>query len=110
MRWRTPAPDLPRRALPRARRTLPPPLLERQHELTLFPGALEMLHALKVAQPTASRWPPARRAAVWTTRCRRCRLKTLFDATRTADETASKPDPRMLLELMAECGTTPERT
>jgi len=37
-------------------------------------------------------------------------LKNLFDATRTADETASKPDPRMLLELMKECGTTPERT
>jgi phosphoglycolate phosphatase len=37
-------------------------------------------------------------------------LKNLFDATRTADETASKPHPRMLLELMDECGTTPERT
>jgi phosphoglycolate phosphatase len=37
-------------------------------------------------------------------------LKGLFDATRTADETASKPDPRMLLELMSECGAVPERT
>jgi phosphoglycolate phosphatase len=34
----------------------------------------------------------------------------LFDATRTADETAGKPHPLMLLELMAELGTTPERT
>ena len=33
-----------------------------------------------------------------------------FDATRTADETASKPDPRMLHELMRELGCTPERT
>ena len=37
-------------------------------------------------------------------------LHGLFDATRTADETASKPDPMMLLELMDEFGVTPERT
>ncbi len=82
---------------------------ERQHELTLFPGALEMLHALKARR---------QRIAVATGKARRgldaaletVQLKELFDATRTADETASKPDPRMLLELMRECGTTPERT
>ncbi|HEX6016861.1 MAG TPA: HAD-IA family hydrolase, partial [Burkholderiaceae bacterium] len=34
----------------------------------------------------------------------------LFDATRTADETANKPDPRMLMELMHECRATPQRT
>jgi len=34
----------------------------------------------------------------------------VFDATRTADETASKPDPQMLLELMDELGAAPERT
>jgi phosphoglycolate phosphatase len=37
-------------------------------------------------------------------------LQGLFDATRTADETASKPDPTMLLELMREFGAAPERT
>ena len=37
-------------------------------------------------------------------------LKGLFDATRTADETASKPHPLMLQELMAEFGVAPERT
>ena len=37
-------------------------------------------------------------------------LHGLFDATRTADETASKPHPRMLLELMAELGVPAERT
>jgi phosphoglycolate phosphatase len=36
-------------------------------------------------------------------------LHGLFDATRTADETAGKPHPRMLHELMAEFGA-PERT
>jgi phosphoglycolate phosphatase len=82
---------------------------ERQHELTLFPGALEMLHALKARQ---------QRIAVATGKARRgldaaletVQLKSLFDATRTADETASKPNPLMLLELIRECGTTPERT
>jgi phosphoglycolate phosphatase len=37
-------------------------------------------------------------------------LKGLFDATRTADETRSKPHPQMLQELMAEVGVDPERT
>jgi len=82
---------------------------ERQHELVLFPGALELLHALKARR---------QRIAVATGKARRgldaalhsVQLKDLFDATRTADETASKPDPRMLLELMAECGAAPERT
>jgi phosphoglycolate phosphatase len=82
---------------------------ERQHELVLFDGALDLLHALKARQ---------QRIAVATGKARRgldaaldtVQLKHLFDATRTADETASKPDPRMLLELMHECRTTPERT
>ena len=34
----------------------------------------------------------------------------VFDGTRTADETRSKPDPQMLVELMRQFGTTPERT
>ncbi|HSC01353.1 MAG TPA: HAD-IA family hydrolase, partial [Burkholderiaceae bacterium] len=82
---------------------------ERQHELMLFPGALDMLHALKARR---------QRIAVATGKARRgldaaletVQLKSLFDATRTADETASKPDPRMLLELMRECDAAPERT
>jgi phosphoglycolate phosphatase len=81
----------------------------RQHELVLFDGALDLLHALKARH---------QRIAVATGKARRgldaaldtAQLKGMFDATRTADETASKPDPRMLIELMAECGTTPERT
>lgn len=34
----------------------------------------------------------------------------LFDASRTADETASKPHPRMLFQLMEELAVPPERT
>jgi phosphoglycolate phosphatase len=81
----------------------------RQHELSMFPGTLEMLQALKARQ----HW-----LAVATGKGRRgldealahAQLKGLFDATRTADETASKPDPRMLNELMGEFGAAPERT
>lgn len=36
-------------------------------------------------------------------------LKDLFDSSRTADETAGKPHPLMLQELMAEFGVEPER-
>jgi len=33
----------------------------------------------------------------------------LFDITRCADETASKPDPLMIHEILAHCGVRPER-
>lgn len=81
----------------------------RQHEITLFAGVLELLHALKQRH----HW-----LAVATGKSRRgldealdtVQLHGLFDATRTADETASKPHPQMLLELMREFGAEPERT
>lgn len=37
-------------------------------------------------------------------------LKSFFHATRTADQTFSKPDPAMLFELMRELGASAERT
>ncbi len=37
-------------------------------------------------------------------------MKNYFHATRTADQTLSKPDPAMLLELMEELGVNAERT
>ena len=36
--------------------------------------------------------------------------RSATESTRTADETASKPDPLMLHELMAELGVSPGRT
>jgi phosphoglycolate phosphatase len=81
----------------------------RQHELVLFPGTLQMLHALKAR----NHW-----LAVATGKSRRgldealqsVQLKGVFDGTRTADETASKPHPMMLQQLMREFGTDPDRT
>jgi phosphoglycolate phosphatase len=37
-------------------------------------------------------------------------LQGVFDGSRTADETAGKPSPLMLQELMREFGVAPERT
>jgi len=37
-------------------------------------------------------------------------LREVFDGSRTADETAGKPHPRMLHELMREFGVEPGRT
>ncbi|MFZ4551786.1 MAG: HAD-IA family hydrolase [Aquabacterium sp.] len=82
---------------------------QRQHELTLFDGTLALLDALKAR----NHW-----LAVATGKSRQglnealthVELRGVFDGTRTADETASKPHPRMLLELMAEFGVDPERT
>ena len=81
----------------------------RQHELVLFEGTLEMLRALRAR----NHW-----LAVATGKGRRgldealshSQLEGMFDATRTADETAPKPDPTMLLELMREFGAEPART
>jgi phosphoglycolate phosphatase len=83
--------------------------LASQDDLALFEGTLPMLQALKERQHLL---------AVATGKNRRglndalahAQLHGLFDGTRTADETASKPHPLMLQELMAELGVRPERT
>ena len=81
----------------------------RQHEITFFDGTLTMLNALKArghllavaTGKSRSGLDAALGGSV---------LKGLFDASRTADETASKPDPRMLHELMDVLDTGPART
>ena len=81
----------------------------RKDELVLFPGTLAMLQALKERNHFL---------AVATGKNRRglddalqhSKLRSLFDATRTADETAGKPHPLMLQQLMAQLGVAPERT
>ncbi|TDG14041.1 HAD family hydrolase [Seongchinamella unica] len=73
----------------------------------LFPGALETLHelrgrgfALAVATGKSRRGLDRMLA--------RLGLEDLFDATRCADETRSKPDPLMVTELLAERGCRPQ--
>lgn len=75
----------------------------------LFPGAADTLRALQAQ----GYW-----LAVATGKGRQglnkvldeTGLRNLFHTTRTADETASKPHPRMLLEIMDELDQKPERT
>jgi phosphoglycolate phosphatase len=80
-----------------------------QHELVLFDGTLAMLTALKER---------GHLLAVATGKGRKglddalahAQLQGMFDSTRTADQTASKPHPLMLLQLMDELRTPPDRT
>jgi len=102
-------PDLPRERYPELGQRYRQHYFAAQHELTLFDGVLPMLNELKARH----HW-----LAVATGKSRRglddvlkaVELQSLFDGTRTADETAGKPDPRMLLELMREFGADPDRT
>jgi phosphoglycolate phosphatase len=103
------APGLPPERYPELGRRYRHHYLAHQDDLVLFPGTLQMLQALK----ERNHW-----LAVATGKGRQgldhalaqSQLGALFDATRTADETASKPHPRMLLELMAVFGVDPSRT
>lgn len=103
------APDLPRERYAELGNRYRYHYFAKQHEVVLFEGTLAMLESLKsrqhllgVATGKSRRGLDEALASV--------KLARLFDATRTADETASKPDPRMLLELMDELGVAPERT
>jgi phosphoglycolate phosphatase len=103
------APDLPVARYPELGRRYRHHYIASQHQIVLFDGTREMLQALKVR----NHW-----LAVATGKSRLglnealdlAQLRPFFDATRTADETASKPDPMMLLELMGELGAEPQRT
>jgi phosphoglycolate phosphatase len=78
-------------------------------DLSLFDGVLALLRELKERH----HW-----LAVATGKSRRgldqalrtVELQGVFDGSRTADETAGKPHPRMLHELMRESGAQPHRT
>ena len=76
--------------------------------VTLYDGILELLSGLKQQN---------RLMAVATGKSRAGlnrvlldgQLKFYFDATRTADETTSKPHPQMLLELLEELDVSPDQ-
>jgi phosphoglycolate phosphatase len=103
------APDVPRDRYPELGASYRRHYLGRQNDLSLFDGVLPMLTDLR----QRNHW-----LAVATGKSRRgldevlqtVQLAGVFDGSRTADETAGKPDPRMLHELMREFGTDPERT
>ena len=102
-------PDLPPERVDELGRRYRHHYLARQHELVLFAGTLAMLHALKQRHHWLAVATGKHRAGL-DQALAQSELHGLFDATRTADETASKPHPLMLQELMAQIGVAPERT
>jgi phosphoglycolate phosphatase len=83
--------------------------LSKDHELTLFNGVAEMLQELSqqayfLAVATGKSRVGLNRAL------NAAGLLSMFDATRCADETFSKPHPAMLQELTRELGQDLKRT
>jgi phosphoglycolate phosphatase len=103
------APDVPTEKYPQLGARYRHHYIAHQSDLSLFEGVLPLLDELKARH----HW-----LAVATGKSRRglddvletVQLKGMFDGSRTADETAGKPHPLMLHELMREFGTTPART
>ncbi len=102
-------PDLPVDLYPELGRRYRQHYFASHDQVTLFAGVPELLAGLR----ERNHW-----LAVATGKNRHglneaLRISGLagsFDATRTADETRSKPHPQMLQELMREFGVDPERT
>ncbi len=103
------APDVPQSKYPELGARYRHHYQAHHSDLSLFDGVLPLLDALKAR---------GHKLAVATGKSRvgldealhAVELQGRFDASRTADQTAGKPHPRMLLELMDELGTTPART
>lgn len=103
------APDVPESKYPELGRRYREHYGSHQNDLALFAGVLQLLGELRARHHVL---------AVATGKSRRgldevlqtVELRSVFDASRTADETAGKPDPLMLRELMAEFGAEPART
>jgi phosphoglycolate phosphatase len=103
------APDVPKEKYPELGARYRHHYTAHQNDIALFDGVLALLEELKARH----HW-----LAVATGKSRRgldealgsVQLKGMFDGSRTADETAGKPHPMMLHELMSEFGTEPKRT
>ncbi len=80
-----------------------------QDDLSLFEGSLEMLQSLKARHHWLTVATGKSRRGLDEV-LRQVQLHGVFDGSRTADETAGKPHPRMLHELMREFGVDPQRT
>lgn len=103
------APDVPQDKYPQLGERYKHHYFAHQHDISLFDGVLPLLadlkarhHWLTVATGKSRRGLDEALQAV--------ELKGVFDGSRTADETAGKPSPLMLHELMREFGVAPERT
>jgi phosphoglycolate phosphatase len=102
------APDVPVERYPELGARYKHHYFAHQNDISLFDGVLAMLADLKARNHVLT---------VATGKSRRglndalqaSELQGLFDGSRTADETAGKPHPLMLQELMQEFGVEPAR-
>ena len=102
------APDVPPEKYPEPNHRYRYHYLRLQGEVSLFNGVLPLLDDLRAR---------GHLLAVATGKSRRglnealqsAALRGVFDSSRTGDETAGKPHPLMLQELMAELDVAPER-
>lgn len=102
-------PGLPTERYPDLGRRYRHHYIARQDELVLFDGTLAMLQALRARNHWLAVATGKSRAGL-DEALAHASLQGLFDATRTADETASKPHPLMLQQLMREFGVASGRT
>ena len=102
------APDVPRERYAELGNRYRYHYLQHQDDLSLFAGVMPLLGALRARGHLLT---------VATGKSRRglnealhtAQLRGVFDGSRTADETAGKPHPLMLHEMMAEFDVAPER-
>jgi len=103
------APDVPRERYAQLGERFRFHYMSHQNDLSLFQGVLPLLAELKGRQHLLAVATGKNRAGLDEV-LHTQELHGVFDGSRTADETAGKPHPRMLLELMGEFGVKPERT
>ncbi len=107
------APDVPKDKYPALGDAYRRHYNARQNDISLFDGTLPMLHALRARGHLLAVATGKSRNGLNEVLQRQIDgtvLGHLFEASRTADQTAGKPNPLMLHELMAELGVAPERT
>jgi phosphoglycolate phosphatase len=103
------APDVPKHRYPLLGERYRYHYRAHQHDISLFDGVLELLAQLKARQHWLTVATGKSRSGL-NEALHAVELRDVFDGSRTADETAGKPHPRMLLELMGEFGVEPGRT
>ncbi len=103
------APDVPKDKYPELGVRYRHHYIARQNDISLFDGVLAMLADLKTRQHHLTVATGKSRHGLDES-LHAVELKGIFDGSRTADETAGKPHPRMLHELMSEFGVPPGRT
>jgi len=103
------APDVPPEKYPELGNRYRFHYLKHQDDIALFDGVLPLLASLRERQHLITVATGKNRRGL-NEALHSVALRGVFDGSRTADETAGKPDPRMLHELMAEFDVAPERT